>query len=218
MGRPARQQHQTFRRRLTEMVKATRFPELRRAYSPGKEAAMRNNNDSTSSSRFNRLIHWPERLHWLDPLPLTNRWGLAGGLLLIIIGFILPSESQQFPVRQNIETSSATMQAQLDSPSGDDDAPPPSSTRDPQGQWRNYTIAAGQTLAQLFRDNNLPVSDVFAMAEVEGQDKPLSNLQTGQRIRLRINDRGTVTGLTLNTKNGQALFIRQGDGSFIQAQ
>lgn len=218
MGRPARQQHQTFRQRLTERVKATRFPELRRAASPGKEAAMRNNHDSAHSRRFSRLAQWPERLHWLDPLPLTHRWGLAGGLLLIIIGFVLPGESQQFPIRQNIDTSSATMQAQLDSHSGDDDAPPPSATRDPQGQWRNYTIAAGQTLAQLFRDNNLPVSDVFAMAEVEGQDKPLSNLQTGQRVRLRINDRGTVTGLTLNTKNGPALFIRQGDGSFIQAQ
>lgn len=219
MGRFARQQHQTFRQRLTEKVKAIRFPEFRGATSPGKDAAMRNKMSGSSGiSRFNRLAHWPERLHWMDPLSLYHRWGIAGGLLLILIGFFLPGESTQFPVQQTIDTSSAVMQAQTDTRSEDSDTPAPSSSRDPQGQWHNYTIAAGQTLAQLFRDNNLPVGDVFAMAQVEGQDKPLSNLQTGQQVRLRINSRGTVTGLTLTTKNGPVLFTRQEDGSFIQAQ
>ncbi len=170
------------------------------------------------SSAFSGIGHWPEKLRWMDPLPLFHRWGIFAGLILLITGVLLPGESQKFPVQRPAETSPAVMQAQLDDNSEDSASVPPPSSDDPQGEWRNYQIAAGETLAQLFRDNNLPVSDVFAMAEVEGQDKPLSNLQTGQQIRLRINSRGTVTGLTLVGKNGPVLFTRQANGSFIQAQ
>ncbi|STL28319.1 cell envelope opacity-associated protein [Escherichia coli] len=35
-------------------------------------------------------------------------------------------------------------------------------------------------MAQLFRDHGLPATDVYAMAQVEGAGKPLSNLQNGQ--------------------------------------
>ncbi len=50
----------------------------------------------------------------------------------------------------------------------------------PAGNRQRYQIQPGQHLAQLFRDNNLPVNEVFAMAQVEGGDKPLSNMKAGR--------------------------------------
>lgn len=86
-------------------------------------------------------------------------------------------------------------------------------------QWRTYRIESGKTLAQLFRDHNLPPTDVYAMAQVEGPDKPLSSLQTGQSVQIRQNANGVVTGLAIDTGNGQqVLFTRQSNGSFIRAR
>jgi cell envelope opacity-associated protein A len=86
-------------------------------------------------------------------------------------------------------------------------------------QWRTYRIEAGKTLAQLFRDHNLPPTDVYAMAQVEGPGKPLSSLQTGQTVQIRQNANGVVTGLTIDTGGGQqVLFTRQANGSFIRAR
>ncbi|WP_312667049.1 LysM-like peptidoglycan-binding domain-containing protein, partial [Escherichia coli] len=80
-------------------------------------------------------------------------------------------------------------------------------------------VEPGKTLAQLFRDHNLPPTDVYAMAQVEGADKPLSNLQNGQIVKIRQNANGVVTGLTIDTGNNQqVLFTRQPDGNFIRAR
>lgn len=85
-------------------------------------------------------------------------------------------------------------------------------------QWRSYRIEQGKTLAQLFRDHNLPPTDVYAMAKVEGAGKPLSSLQSGQMVKIRQNASGVVTGLTIEGADGQVLFTRQQDGSFIRAR
>lgn len=86
-------------------------------------------------------------------------------------------------------------------------------------QWRTYRVEPGKTLAQLFRDHNLPPTDVYAMAQVEGNGKPLSNLQTGQIVKIRQNANGVVTGLTIEASGDQqVLFTRQTDGSFIRAR
>lgn len=86
-------------------------------------------------------------------------------------------------------------------------------------QWRSYRVDSGKTLAQVFRDHNLPPTDVYAMAQVEGAGKPLSNLKDGQMVQIRQNASGVVTGLTIDTGNGQqVLFTRQSNGSFIRAR
>lgn len=91
-------------------------------------------------------------------------------------------------------------------------------SRSSSTEWRTYQVEAGKTLAQLFRDNNLPPTDVYAMAQVEGAGKPLSNLKNGQKVQIRKNANGVVTGLTIESDNGQVLFTRQADGSFIRAR
>lgn len=86
-------------------------------------------------------------------------------------------------------------------------------------QWRTYRVDSGKTLAQVFRDHNLPPTDVYAMAQVEGAGKPLSNLKDGQMIQIRQNANGVVTGLTIDSGNGQqVLFTRQPNGSFIRSR
>ena len=86
-------------------------------------------------------------------------------------------------------------------------------------QWRSYRVDSGKTLAQVFRDHNLPPTDVYAMAQVEGAGKPLSNLKDGQMVQIRQNANGVVTGLTIDTGNGQqVLFTRQPNGSFLRAR
>jgi uncharacterized protein len=86
-------------------------------------------------------------------------------------------------------------------------------------QWRTYRVEPGKTLAQLFRDHNLPPTDVYAMSKVEGAGKPLSSLQAGQMVQVRQNANGVVTGLTIDNGNGQqVLFTRQSDGSYIRVR
>jgi len=86
-------------------------------------------------------------------------------------------------------------------------------------QWRSYRVEPGKTLAQLFRDHNLPPTDVYAMSKVEGAGKPLSTLQAGQMVQVRQNANGVVTGLTIDGGNGQqVLFTRQADGSYLRVR
>ncbi|CCJ76842.1 Putative cell envelope opacity-associated protein A [Cronobacter muytjensii 530] len=57
------------------------------------------------------------------------------------------------------------------------------------------------------------------MAKVEGDGKPLSNLQQGQMVQVRQNASGVVTALTIDTgDNQQVLFTRQPDGSFLRVR
>ena len=103
----------------------------------------------------------------------------------------------------------------------DDPMPQTQSQNAPPGidqQWRSYRLESGKTLAQLFRDHNLPATDAYAMSQVEGSGKPLSSLQVGQMVKIRQNASGVVTGLTVDAGGQQVLFTRQSNGSFIRAR
>ena len=122
-------------------------------------------------------------------------------------GQVAPVEPEPIQEEQPQEQAAAPSEPQTQQPTGIEQ------------QWRSYRVEAGKTLAQLFRDHNLPPTDVYAMAQVEGAGKPLSNLQNGQMVQIRQNASGVVTGLTIDTGNGQqVLFTRQPDGSFIRAR
>lgn len=149
----------------------------------------------------------------------------------------------QLNIQSSAQPDRPPLQTQLVTPSASNDpqqvaplAPEPVQEEDPQEmtqapsspqqsppgieqQWRSYRVEPGKTLAQLFRDHNLPPTDVYSMSQVEGNGKPLSNLQAGQMIQVRQNAGGVVTGLTIDSGNGQqVLFTRQSDGSFIRAK
>ncbi|MEQ5125947.1 LysM-like peptidoglycan-binding domain-containing protein [Providencia alcalifaciens] len=120
----------------------------------------------------------------------------------------LPSEPE---VIQEPQTSQPTQQPSTSVPSQ------PSTTPPSANEWQNYRVQKGKTLAQLFRDNNLQANDAFIMAKVEGSEKPLSNLQQGQKIRLKANGKGEVQQLEITATNGQTYgFTRLSDGSYYR--
>ena len=199
-----------------------------------------------------KIWHAPDDLRILDPLPLAHRRGVIIAVVVVIIGFLLPSadDSPPAPVSRNAQLDfqsqsmpqpdAQPLHAQLVTPPNDRDQvapvePEPVQEEQPTEQaapsrtqpyqenansneWRTYQVEAGKTMAQLFRDNNLPPTDVYAMAQVEGAGKPLSTLKNGQKVQIRKNANGVVTGLTIESDNGQVLFTRQADGSFIRAR
>ncbi|SFN04377.1 hypothetical protein SAMN05216516_10261 [Izhakiella capsodis] len=180
---------------------------------------------------LHRLWLLPAELRWMDPLPLVHRRGIIASVALVLVVFLWPSPAPRDQITTptyhfSRQTGNAVLQAnivdndkQQQSENTNNQTQlnmPPESNQ--QGSWHDYTIAKGQTLAQLFRDNNMQISDVFAMARVEGNGKPLSNLQQGQTVKVRVDAQGVVTGLTVEGSNGPVLFTRQPDGSFIRVE
>ncbi|MDU5689369.1 MAG: LysM-like peptidoglycan-binding domain-containing protein [Citrobacter freundii] len=184
-----------------------------------------------------KIWHAPDNFRIMDPLPPMHRRGI---IIAAMRTAQLDLQSQSQPPTE------AQLQAQLVAPQndpgqvapvapepiqeGEPDAQPQAQQSQPQTQpfqqdsgieqqWRSYRVDSGKTLAQVFRDHNLPPTDVYAMAQVEGAGKPLSNLKDGQMVQIRQNANGVVTGLTIDTGNGQqVLFTRQPNGSFIRAR
>lgn len=161
-----------------------------------------------------KLWHLPDQFHWMGALPLTHRrWVLIAALVVLaaILWPYSPSDNPSRPVATPATTAQRqVMQAELVDNSAN--VPPPPVDN---GQVHHYRIAEGQTLAQLFRQHNLPVGDVFAMAQTEGEDKPLSSLQAGQQVDIQQNTQGVVTALEIETgANGRVRFVRQADGSY----
>lgn len=188
---------------------------------------------------LSRIWHAPDDLRILDPLPPAHRRGIIISAAAIALCFLWPADAPK-PAPKSIALhteDTLPVQASLVVPAYDntqqsnsfssqpvaleESAPAPAAEQPATGseteaQWHTYQIEPGQTMAQLFRDNNLPPTDVYAMAQVEGAGKPLSNLQAGQSVRIRKNSAGVVTGLTIDNGRGdrQVMFIRQANGQF----
>ncbi|ANI30714.1 hypothetical protein PL78_12890 [Yersinia entomophaga] len=174
--------------------------------SPGKQAVIKD--------WLQKIWHLPDDFHWMEPLPLFHRRWVIIAAAVLLLALLWPSSgnngSGQFPV--TAEPTDIPLQAEL---RGSNPAVNQPSSTLPQGNWQSYQVQAGKTLAQLFRDNNLPVNEVFAMAQVEGNDKPLSNLKAGQEVKIILDAQGSVTALAIETANSaEVLFSRQADGSY----
>ncbi|WP_432322529.1 LysM-like peptidoglycan-binding domain-containing protein [Yersinia enterocolitica] len=166
-----------------------------------------------------KIWHLPDSFEWMEPLPLFHRRWIIIATTVLLLALLWPvsrdNTNNTFPV--SAPSTDMPLQAQLQ---GNLDAPPPPTVASPQtpplqGNWQSYQIQAGKTLAQLFRDNNLPVNEVFAMAQAEGNDKPLSNLKAGQEVKIMLDAQGVVAALAIETTNNtEVLFTRQSDGSY----
>lgn len=114
-----------------------------------------------------------------------------------------PTENESDNTIENDTTSPIVKQPQQPTTSAD--------------AWQTYTIKEGQTLAQLFRDNNLAVNDAFSMAKSEDKQKSLSQLRSGQTIRLQRNPQGEVSMLEVTNSTGTVItFTRLSDGSYYR--
>ncbi|MGA8118534.1 MAG: LysM-like peptidoglycan-binding domain-containing protein [Rouxiella badensis] len=167
---------------------------------------------------FNKIWHLSDDFHWMEPLPYFHRRWIIVSVIVVLLALLWPY-SPENTYAPSDQPTSIPMQADLRNEQGRSTQMQPDDSSQPvsqnQGSWRNYQIQQGQTLAQLFRDNNLMVNDVFAMAQVEGNDKPLSNLHAGQQVRIQVNAQGVVTALQVtNDQNNTVTFSRQSDGSY----
>lgn len=175
-----------------------------------------------------KIWHLPDGYHWMEPLPLLHRRWILIAIALLLVVLLWPYSAQHsqpartMPIPLTQADNQAAMQAVIIENQPSRSQPQPAAAESPTASsapWRQYEIASGQTLAQLFRDNNLPVSDVFAMAQVEGRDKPLSNLRAGQEVKLQLNAQGMVAELEIETTANQTIrFTRGADGAFTRTR
>lgn len=80
--------------------------------------------------------------------------------------------------------------------------------------WKEYEVKSGDTLAQVFRNNGLAMSDLNALVKVEGSDKPLSRIKQGQLVRFKLEEGGQLDILQLEKNNQSVMFFRLSDGGF----
>ena len=80
--------------------------------------------------------------------------------------------------------------------------------------WKEYQVKSGDTLAQVFRNNGLSMSDLNALVKVEGSDKPLSRIKQGQLVRFKLEESGQLDILQLEKSNQSVMFFRLSDGGF----
>ena len=170
---------------------------------------------------LSKIWHMSDGFHWMSPLPYAHRRGIILAVLVILLALLWPyTPDNTYAPSQPQQPTSIPMQADLRNDQGRttqmaQPEPVQPQSNDNSGTWRSYQVQSGQTLAQLFRDNNMAVNDVFSMARVEGNDKPLSTLKTGQEVKIQRDAQGVVTALQVTTdQNVTVTFTRQPDGSF----
>ncbi|VGM96339.1 Opacity-associated protein A LysM-like domain [uncultured Avibacterium sp.] len=84
-------------------------------------------------------------------------------------------------------------------------------TNKPASTSKTLTIPQGVSLMQVFRDNNLNISDVNAMTKANGAGNALSSFKPGDKVQISVNSQGRVEQLRL--ANGST-FIRQANGTY----
>lgn len=81
-------------------------------------------------------------------------------------------------------------------------------------QWHQYIVQKGDTLAAVFRNNDLSMADLGALVKIEGSDKPLSHIKRGQLVRYKLNKQGELDILQLEKNDKSVMFFRMSNGSF----
>lgn len=190
---------------------------------------------SKAKALAHKVWHMSDNFHWMSPLPYAHRRWILISALIVVLALLWPySPPNTYAPSQPQQSTSIPMQADLRNDQGrtTQRAQPQQQEIQPQQQaateppqpvaqdnWQSYSVKPGQTMAQLFRDNNLAVNDVFAMAQVEGSQKPLSNLKAGQEVKIQRNAQGAVTSLQITTEqNTTVLFTRQADGTYQRSR
>lgn len=161
-------------------------------------------------------LDWPRyrqqlRELWLR-LPLRHRRGLMVLTPAVLVLMVIPLPNKQEAVNEAASTpkrievgmntqslSEQRTQAQAELKSS---------------AWQEYVVRQGDTLSQVFRNNELPLTDINALVKVEGSDKPLSQIQAGQLIRFKLAENGQLDILQLERNNQSVMFFRLSDGGF----
>lgn len=166
------------------------------------------------TARIGQLDRATFRRFW-QQLPAFHRRALMVLVPVVIVLLLIPLPDKRSPqpepvsaerVAVSVNTSGLSQQADTEAPvvAG-------------RG-WQEYQIQAGDTLAKVFRSNQLPMSDLNALVAIEGLDKPLSKISQGQMIRFKRNREGDLDILQLEKPGSAAvMFVRLADGGFSRS-
>lgn len=91
------------------------------------------------------------------------------------------------------------------------DAKPATKAAAPTVSAKTLIVPKGVSLMQVFRDNQLNISDVNAMSKAPGAGNVLSSFKPGDKVAVSVNSQGRVNEMRLS--NGTR-FVRQSDGSY----
>jgi cell envelope opacity-associated protein A len=157
-----------------------------------------------SASRDKAKVLWHR-------LPRLHRRVLSVLIPVVIVLMLLPGQKadapQVTPTNQRVAVSVNT--APLSEQSSQANVEERVET-----DWREYTVKKGDTLARVFRTNQLPMADLNALARIEGSDKPLSRIKQGQLIRFKFNEEGSLDILQIERGDQSIMFFRLSDGGF----
>jgi cell envelope opacity-associated protein A len=164
-------------------------------------------------------------------LPRLHRRLLMILVPVVVVLALLPSptppeSSSDKPVRQarqpvaiNPDASrslSSSTASQNASPVADSATSQKASTAE-ESAWTRHQIESGDTLAKVFRRYDLALTDLYSIANIEGEGKPISRIQPGQWIRFKRTSSGALDILQIETEKGQsALYFRLSDGGFAR--
>jgi cell envelope opacity-associated protein A len=191
-------------------------------------------NQRTRSKRHTELIieKW-NQIEWkkspthlkasLSGLPKLHRRALFVLVPITLVLIFIPTESTSTPksdavaddgrVAISINTRGLSEQKSSSIQTPMNTALESSDTLDEQ-VWVEYVVKSGDTLANVFRANNLTMTELNALAKIEGVDKPLSQIKQGQLIRFKRDETGHLDILQLEHNNASVMFFRLSDGGF----
>jgi uncharacterized protein len=157
-------------------------------------------------------------------LPRLHQKLLAGIVPVVLILMIIPLPDSQTTepeleikapaqrVELSLNAKGLSQQSSTKSPA----APAPKTLR--TSAWTEYVVSDGDTLSQVFRNNDLSVSDLNALVKIEGIDRPLSHITKGQLIRYKLNAKGELDILQLERDGESVMFFRVSTGGFARSQ
>ncbi|WP_261816546.1 LysM-like peptidoglycan-binding domain-containing protein [Vibrio gallicus] len=158
------------------------------------------------------------------PLPKFHRRALMILVPITIIAILSPLPKKISAVKQeatvlnqrvSVPINNQGLSEQQDLLAGSTTQQPGTVVHTPVSQqWIEYKVKTGDTLANVFRNNDLSMSALNALAKIEGPDKPLSQIRQGQLVRFKRNNQGQLDILQLENGNDSIMFFRLSDGSF----
>lgn len=155
-------------------------------------------------------------------LPKLHQRGLIVLVPVVLILMVVPlpdgAEQQAAPesaeaqrVTVNINTRGLSEEQQQNRSVGQESQP---QRQVHTTAWREYVVQSGDTLSQVFRNNDLSMGDLNDLVKIEGSDKPLSQIRAGQLIRFKLSKDGKLDILQLEKNNQSVMFFRLSDGGF----
>lgn len=175
-----------------------------------------------------KSLNWRAGKTWWLQLPRLHRRLLAVLIPVVFVLIILPvpdihstaptTEKKRIEVDLNIDS----LQESTESSSLTTTFPSAQAVKrpsvvhqtQPKEIWKDYTVKQGDTLAQVFRNLKLPMTDLNLLVKVEGEDKPLSQIKVGQKIRLKLDTNGDLDILQLDNAQDAITFFRLSNGLF----